>query len=78
MFLAHGMATQQRILPVIMLELQINIDKVFVQNLRRTEKIFTDYGKKLGWAGCSIRVNTDTLVVLDSLDQAFIGGAERS
>jgi len=49
-----------------------------MQYLRCTKKIFTDYSKKLGRVGCSIRVNNGMLVVLNSLNQAFIGGAERS
>jgi len=65
--------TPQRILSIIKSKLPINISKVRMQNFWCTEKILADYRKKLGRAGCCIRVNTGVMVMFDSMNQTFIG-----
>ena len=72
----NRMTAQQRILTVIKLQLLINISKVSMQNFWCAEKIFADYRKKFGRTGCCIRVNTDAMVMFNSLYQAFISCSE--
>jgi hypothetical protein len=75
-FSGNRMLAQQRILPVIKLQLLVNFSKMRLQNFRCAEKIFTDYRKKLGWTGCCIRVDNGVMVMLDPLHQAFISNTE--